>query len=128
MKASKLVLVSLSVALLGPLAGCGGRSEDEIARLQREPLVQSLGVIDGCDVKYVDRGYQIHSFYLAKCGATTTTTVNYEEAQGKSRVFRRSTVIAHEIEQLQKEQTESQRIESALKDVSPAKRKALGLD
>lgn len=127
MKISKIALLAFSIAASTLLVGCG-RSDEEIAQLQREPSVQSVGIIDGCEVKFVDRGYQIHSFYIAKCGATTTTTTNYEETQGKSRVFRRSTVIAQEIAKLDKERAESQKIEDALKDVSPEKRKALGLD
>ncbi len=117
------------VVLASAFALSGCESEENI-RLLANPSVIDIGVFDGCDVKFVDRGRDERSFYIARCGAaaTQTTTSNFRQPQGKSSVFRRSTVIATEIEALKKEQAESEAIEKALAGVPKEKRAALGLE
>ena len=120
MKKLLLVLAVLS------LTACG-RTDEEARALLAKPAVSDAIMVDGCEVKFVDRGYQNHSFYLAKCGNTNTLTRNYEEQSGKTRVFRRSTVITQEIEQLQKEKADVETKEQALAKLSAEERKALGI-
>lgn len=67
------------------------------------PSVSDIGVIEGCTVKYVDRGSSIDSFFMARCQNTTTVTNVYKQSQGKSTVLRRQTAIIQEIEKLERE-------------------------
>lgn len=114
------------IVLAVMLTACG-RTDEEARALLAKPAVSDAIMVDGCEVKFVDRGYQNHSFYLAKCGNTTTMSRNYQEQSGKTTVFRRSTVITQEIEQLQKEKAEAETKEQALAKLSPEERKALGV-
>ena len=57
------------------LSGC--LSEREAANIEyrnNHPTIEKVGVFDGCEVKYVGRAFADNSFYIARCGATTTTT------------------------------------------------------
>lgn len=118
---SKVILAMCAVALL---AGCNERED----ALRVAPETSSVGEFDGCQVTFVNRGYDMLSFYIAKCpGNSTTTTRNYSVQSGKTRVQKRSTVIAQEIEALQVEKAESEAREAALSKLSPAERTALGI-
>jgi hypothetical protein len=48
-------------------------SEKNKQLLQKPEIVQ-IGTFDGCNVSYVNRGYQVNSFYIAKCNNTETRT------------------------------------------------------
>jgi hypothetical protein len=48
-------------------------SEKNKQLLQKPEIVQ-IGIFNGCNVSYVNRGYQVNSFYIAKCNNTETRT------------------------------------------------------
>lgn len=105
------------------LAGC---NEEEEALLAK-PSITDIGEFDGCDVKFVNRGYEKFSFYIAKCGTTSTSTTNYTTSHGKSSTFHRKTLITKEIEKLQAEKADLDAKSVALEKLTPAERKALGI-
>ena len=76
------------------LASC---TDDEARHLLANPSVSMVGTFDGCEVKFVNRGYSSTSFYIARCGDTDTATRNWTEGQGRSTVDRRSTVITDHV-------------------------------
>ena len=120
--------ITLCAALLASsvfLAGC--RSDEEAKAMLAKPDVIDVGTFEGCEVKFVDRGYQNSSFYLAKCGSTATLTRNWTQQNGKSSTFRRSTVITQEIEKLQAEKAAAEVKEKALDKLSADERTALGI-
>lgn len=114
-------------AIVFALTGCGGRTSEQAQAMITNPDINFVGVYDGCEVKFIDRGYHDKSFYIAKCGDTTTLTRNYTEKQGKSTVDRRSTVITQEIEKLQKEKATAETKEKALSKLSDEEKKLLGV-
>ena len=122
-----LLICAALVAASSLLTGCGQRTDEEAKALLSTPAVNFVGVYEGCEVKYVDRGYQIRSFYIAKCGNTTTATRNYTEQSGKSTVFRSSTVITQELDKLQAEKAAAETKERALEKLTPTERAALGI-
>ncbi len=119
-----LLLICVSAIAL---SACGGRTDEEAKGLLSAPAVNFVGVYEGCEVKYVDRGYQTKSFYIAKCGSTTTATRNYNEQSGKTTVFRSSTVITQELEKLQAEKAAAETKERALEKLSLEEKKLLGI-
>ena len=108
------------------LLGCGAE-EDRKAKFAN-PSVQDVGVFDGCEVKYVNRGYQDQSFYIARCNDTTTTTRNRWEKHGKTSTFQRETAITQELEKKQAEVDELKQKAEALSKLSPADKRALGVE
>jgi hypothetical protein len=120
----KKVICILAAVLL---VGCSERTDDQAKEMLANPAINLVGIYEGCEVKYVDRGYQSKSFYIAKCGNTTTFTRNYTEQSGKTTVFRRSTVITQEIEKLQAEKAGAEAKERALEKLTPTERAALGI-
>ena len=57
-------------------------SEKNKQLLQKPEIVQ-IGTFDGCNVSYVNRGYQVNSFYIAKCNNTETrTTIEQHPKRG----------------------------------------------
>jgi major membrane immunogen (membrane-anchored lipoprotein) len=109
------------------LVGCGGRTDEQAKAMLSNPDVNEVGTFDGCEVKYVDRGYHAYSFYIARCGNTTTATRNYTEQSGKTTVNRRSTVIAQEIQKLEAEKAAAVTKEKALEKLSPEEKALLGV-
>jgi uncharacterized protein YcfL len=109
------------------LVGCGERTAEQANAMISNPDINFVGVYDGCEVKFVDRGYQIKSFYIAKCGNTNTVTQNHNEQSGKTTVFRRSTVITQEIEKLQAEKAVAETKEKALAKLSNEEKSLLGV-
>jgi hypothetical protein len=109
------------------LSGC--ESDDKAAALRKNPEVSSIGEIDGCQVKYVNRGWSVDSFFIARCGSapTTTTTQNYSTTD-KSHSPRRSAVIEVEMKKLQEEKDAADAKEKALAKLSPEERKTLGIE
>lgn len=85
----KKLLIILAIITL---AACG-RTQSEAQALYHDPQIIDQGTFDGCQVSYVDRGYEKVSFYIARCDNTTTTTRTWTETQGKTSVTRHSTVI-----------------------------------
>ena len=43
-------------------------------QLLQKPEIVQIGTFNGCNVSYVNRGYQVNSFYIAKCNNTETRT------------------------------------------------------
>ena len=77
----KLLLAALMAALL---SACSDRPA--------KVSVEDVGEFDGCTVKFVDRGSNTNSFFLAKCNSTATTTKNYSTG-GKAPSARRVTTV-----------------------------------
>ena len=121
----KYILLLAAIVFL--LSGCGGRTREQAQAMITNPDVNFVGVYDGCEVKFIDRGYHDQSFFIAKCGDTTTLTRNYTEKQGKSTVNRRSTVITQEIEKLEAEKSAVIAKERALSKLTIEEKKALGV-
>ena len=98
MKILSTLLIVSSISLVG----C--ESDDRAQALYNSPVITTVGEFDKCTVKYVNRGTQVNSFYLAKCNSTTTTTNNYTETSGKSTHNRTNTTIVDELssDQVQK--------------------------
>jgi hypothetical protein len=122
-----LLICAALVAGSALLTGCGGRTDEQAKEMLTNPDINFVGVYEGCEVKYVDRGYQAKSFYLARCSNTTTTTRNYYEQSGKTTVFRSSTVITQELDKLQAEKAAAETKERALEKLTPTERAALGI-
>ena len=116
----------LIVTALG-LTACGGRTDEQAKAMLTNPDINNVGTFDGCEVKYVDRGYHAYSFYIARCGNTTTTTRNYTEQSGKTTVNRRSTVIAQEIQKLEAEKAAAVTKEKALEKLTLEEKALLGV-
>lgn len=116
-----LILVGVSISLFG----C--QQDEQAAALLNNPSIVDIGMFDDCSVKYVDRGYESRSFYIAKCATTNTTTKEYYQKQGKSTVFRRSVVITKEMEALEAEKQVTLAKEAALSKLTPEEKKSLGL-
>lgn len=112
----KYIMMLLGLALL---AGC-----EENPKLAN-PSKIDLGVVDGCIVKYIDRGERNDSFFLAKCGNTTTTTSNYTTSRGKSVAFHRTTAVT--VEELNKEIIELSAKRDALSKLTDEEKKLLGV-
>lgn len=110
-----LIAASSCVCILA-LSGCN-LYEKEDAKLAN-PVITSKGTYDGCEVKFVDRGYQTESFYLARCveGDTSTTTQHYEYRSGKANLQRSSVTILNELKY------------SGLSKLTKEEQKALGLN
>ena len=57
-------------------------SEKNKQLLQKPEIVQ-IGIFEGCNVSYVNRGNQVNSFYIAKCNNTETrTTIEQQPKSG----------------------------------------------
>ena len=116
----------LIVTALG-LTACSGRTDEQAKAMLTNPDINNVGTFDGCEVKFVDRGYHAYSFYIARCGNTTTSTRNYTEQSGKTTVNRRSTVIAQEIQKLEAEKAAAVTKERALEKLSSEEKALLGV-
>jgi len=127
MKTLSITGILTCTAILAGSALLTGCTEKEEA-LRANPETAAIGTFDGCEVSFVNRGYNELNFYMAKCpGNSTTTTRNFRVPSGKSTVARRSTVIVQEIEALMSEKIETEAKEKVLEKLSPAERKVLGL-
>lgn len=84
----KLSMISAAlVATTVALTGC--KDEDKKYNPEIGPVIK----VDGCDVKYVDRGSTYSSFWIARCEQTATVTGM--GSSGKSS-FPVATIIATE--------------------------------
>lgn len=130
-----LTLVTLAMGI-APLTGCSDPAEQaRAAQLQQHPEFQRVGIFNGCEVTFVNRYYRDSSFYIARCGNTATSTQQFEEVQGKSRVQRTRVSITEELEAIDEQRTKLQeeaktleKREAALAKLTPADRAALGID
>ena len=68
-----IVSYFLFVILLMIVFDAKHTSEKNKQLLQKPEIVQ-IGIFNGCNVSYVNRGYQVNSFYIAKCNNTETRT------------------------------------------------------
>lgn len=116
----KKYLISFTVLLL---LGC-----DKIDRaLLTEPNIESIGTFNGCEIVFVDRGYDKVSFFMAKCDGAVTTTNNKTLLSDTSQFSRRSTVITKEIDRLQREKIDALAREAALSKLTEADKSAIGI-
>ena len=105
------------------MVGCN----EESKRLLKSPAISDIGVFDGCQVKFIDRGNESRSFYIARCESTHTTTNNYTENVGKYPVIRHKMAIAKEIESLEAEKVVAILKEGAMAKLTPEEKILLGL-
>ena len=122
----KLILISAALLAAAALSGC---NEEKIQK-QIKPDIKEISEVDGCVVKYVDRGYLSDSFYIARCpglGETVTTT---SQTGGKGNVLRtlvtRTETAAEQAAREQKEEDERQK-KAALNKLTVEERRLLGL-
>lgn len=124
--ASVLCLL-LAGGLILVTSGCGDDYEREQAYNLAHPKIEDPITVEGCDVKFVDRGQSYKSFYIAKCGDTTTTTTNYQSGKSSARIA----TITKQIGDLTAERDAIAKEENvkraALTKLSPAEREALGI-
>lgn len=123
MRTLKYLTIVVSATLL---LGCAEKTEREAK--YANPVIENIGMFDSCEVKYVNRGYQEKSFYIARCDNTATTTHNWEQSHGKTRSFERETVITQELEKKQAEVEILKQKAEALSKLSPADKRALGVE
>ena len=75
------------------------------------PEITTVKSVNGCEVKFVNRGYKSNSFFITNCG--DTTTVSRVSPHGDGEIpnpifYRDSTSISKEIELLEAERTRSE--------------------
>lgn len=121
------LVVSTAIVSVMALTGC--KEEDE---LLKNPQTKDIGTFEGCDVKYVDRGYQSKSFYLAKCpGNKTSHTTTWLETQQKSLVNRQNIAVTDDVQcdtpEQAKAKAEDAAKSAAIAKLTPVERKLLGL-
>lgn len=120
----KLLITAVVAATL--LSGCN--IGDREAELRANPKIVPIGVIDGCNVKYVDRGYASDSFYISVCQPGVTASAGWTIKSGKSTTQRSSITVTKEIEQLQAEKDAIDARSRAMEKLTPAERAALGIN
>lgn len=118
----RIILSSLLIASAFSLAGC----QEEQKALYASPSVTEVGTFDGCNVKFVNRGFQTESFFLARCDGTTATT-NNAMVGSKSQTLQRRVAIETQIKDLEKERDAIKARESAIQKLSQEEAKALGV-
>jgi hypothetical protein len=111
------------IALLALLTGC----EEDDARTAKltKPIIVDIGVVEGCSVKFIDRGWRDDSFYIAKCGTTTVQT--YQYASGKSHVMQATITDMAAIDEQLKQLQRLQDTKAALEKLSPHEKELLGI-
>lgn len=133
-----MTLAALAVGMLA-LAGCSSKEREaeyaaeqaKIERQQKNPEIKVIGVYDGCEVKYVDRYYSQDSFYIARCGQTTTTTSNVrvgKTQQNRMAITQQLETISAQREKLKTELEALDKREAALAKLTPEERAALGIE
>lgn len=124
--ASGLVL-TLAAGLILTTSGCGDDYEREQAYNLAHPKISDEVNVDGCSVKYVDRGQSYKSFYIARCDGTTTLTTNYTSGKSAARMVSINKQIADLTAQRDAITKEEAVKHEALTKLSPDERAALGL-
>jgi hypothetical protein len=112
------------------LSGCDGDYEREMQKKMDNPQVTDEITVDGCDVKYYDRGYSDKSFHIAKCG--NTTTISRRVQSGKThRDAVEITTLDQQIADLTAQRDELQKQDKlksqAISKLTPDERAALGI-
>lgn len=92
------------------LAGC---NEEKIAN----PDIYNVGTYEGCDVKYIDRGAQSRSFYVAKCTVPSTTVTNSVPSGKTSYQTATVTIQPSDVQQVDPKQQQIQLIEQQLQQL-----------
>lgn len=116
----KYIIIIATFLTILSLSGC----QDDV--LKANPEVTQITDIEGCTVKYVNRGDRIDSFFIATCQGATTVSSNYTQRVGKASVVRQSTVITKQIDDLQAELNITAAKEAAISKLSVEERKLLG--
>ena len=120
------VTLALAAVAVFALSGCG-----EINEKYKNPVVEPLSAeVDGCLVKYVNRGYVSNSFYIARCPGLgdTVTTTSQTGGKGNSLMtaVTRTETEAERVARDQAERLAAQK-KSALSKLTVEERRALGL-
>lgn len=90
---------------------CACFNKDRAERLMQNPEITTVKSVNGCEVKFVDRGYRSNSFYIANCPNSTTITriaPHDSETMPNPVMVRNSAVISKEIERLNAERARSE--------------------
>lgn len=123
--------VVVGILILGILSigGCQAEQDAEIKKavLKNKPEIIEMGVHEGCNVKYINRGVRDDSFFIAKCDNTQTLTQQYSVSSGKSSNHQTRVSITQQLDQLQTQANELRLKQEAIKKLSPEERKALGI-
>ncbi len=115
--------IALGTLLL--LAGCNEEADAKKAN----PVIKEVGMIDGCRVIFVDRGYVTESFYMARCETGTSTIIGRAQ-NGKTTIPQTVISVAEEnakIAELDAARKLSQTKVDALNKLSDAEKAALGI-
>lgn len=119
--------VTLALAAVAVFALSGCEKDEKYDNPVVKPLVTE---VDGCVVKYVDRGLVSNSFYLARCPGLgdTVTTTGQTGGKGNS-LMTAVTRTETEAERVAREQAErlAAQKKSALSKLTVEERRALGL-
>lgn len=119
------VTLALAAVAIFALSGC---EKDE---KYNNPLVEPLPAeVDGCVVKYVNRGYVSNSFYIARCPGLGDTVTTTSQTGGKGNSLMTAvTRTETEAERVAREQAErlAAQKKSALSKLTVEERRALGL-
>lgn len=99
------------------LTACSSGTPEEIKKQKEEfeqrekireeklnnPVVKTIGVFDGCEVKFYERGYTTENFYIARCSnSKTNTTTSFDRTGGKYPRDIPRVSITQEIEEVNK--------------------------
>jgi hypothetical protein len=133
-----VTLAALAAGMLG-IAGCSNKDMEaryaaeqaKIEQQQKNPEIKVIGVYDGCEVKYVDRYYAHDSFYIARCGQTTTTTTTVQVGkvqQNRMAITQQLETVSAQHEKLKSELEVLDKREAALAKLTPEERAALGIE
>jgi len=90
------------------LTGC---NEEKIAN----PDIYNTGTYEGCEVKYIDRGMQYRSFYIAKCAAPSTTVTNLIQSGKTNYPSATVTTQSTEVQSVDPKQQQIEKLEQQLK-------------
>lgn len=119
------VTLALAAVAVFALAGC--EKDEKYENPQVKPLSAE---VDGCVVKYVNRGQLSDSFYIARCPGSSDTVTTTSQTGGKyNNLITAVTRTETEAERVAREQAErlAAQKKSALSKLTAEERRALGL-
>jgi len=120
----KKLKIAAVLTIILAIAGC---DDGVIAAKKMNPVITNIGDFDGCNVKYVDRGYTSDSFFMAKCGDTVTQSNTYQSGKTSQRMM----TITQKINDLTAERAalvkEEEAKQAALAKLSVQDQTALGI-
>ena len=117
----KKILLSIMIVMCFGLSAC----DEELAAKRANPDIITIGEIDGCTVKYINRGYQYESFYIAKCNSTVAITSGYETGGKSSRHVTQAVIVDESSINIQL--AELQQKKAALDKLTPDEKVLLGI-